>query len=113
MTLSALPHQTARTVRVCRLHDLSPGIGRSFNIAGRAITLFRTREDKLRAIDSICPHAGAPLADGILASGCVVCPYHAHRFDLTTGQCESASLEAVDTYPVRIESTWVVVSLPD
>jgi len=58
--------------------------GRSVDVGGRRIAVFRT-PDGFRAIDHACPHAGGPLGDGIVAGGCVTCPLHGLRFDLETG----------------------------
>jgi nitrite reductase (NADH) small subunit len=59
--------------------------GRSVRVAGRRVAVFRT-EDGFSAIDAACPHLGGPLADGIVAGGCVTCPLHGRRFDLRTGE---------------------------
>src|SRR3954447_22942548 len=59
--------------------------GRSVEVDGRRLAVFRT-PDGFRAIDHACPHAGGPLADGIVAGGCVTCPLHNLRFELTTGE---------------------------
>lgn len=32
-----------------------------------------------------CPHLGAPMCDGFVHRGTLVCPWHGSRFDLTTG----------------------------
>jgi nitrite reductase (NADH) small subunit len=58
--------------------------GRSLWAGDRRIAVFRTPEG-FRAIDGACPHAGGPLADGIVADRCVTCPLHGRRFDLLTG----------------------------
>ena len=50
-------------------------------VGGRRVAVFRT-PDGFRAIDHACPHAGGPLADGIVADRCVTCPLHGWRFDL-------------------------------
>src|SRR3954463_3543594 len=97
--------------RVCRIDELSPGLGRTFDVAGRRIALFRTRQGMILATDAACPHAGAPLADGIVTGQCVVCPYHARRFDLTTGKCDDANTPAIRSYPVTVHGDWVSVDL--
>lgn len=108
VTDSALGTVTA----VCRLDDLPPGIGRTFEVGGLRIALYRTREGMIHAIDAACPHAGAPLADGIVAGRCVVCPYHARRFDLATGNCDDGQTPAVRIYPVSIHGDRVSVTVP-
>jgi nitrite reductase (NADH) small subunit len=58
--------------------------GRSVAVAGRRIAVFRTPGGH-HAIGAACPHAGGPLADGLVADSCVTCPLHGWRFDLRTG----------------------------
>jgi len=60
--------------------------GRSVAVGDRRLAVFRTAGG-YHAIDHACPHAGGPLADGIVAGGCVTCPLHGLRFDLITGEC--------------------------
>jgi nitrite reductase (NADH) small subunit len=59
--------------------------GRTVTVDGRRIAVFRTPEG-FHAIDATCPHAGGPLADGLVADRCVTCPLHGWRFDLTSGR---------------------------
>ena len=47
------------------------------------------RRHASRALDAVCPHRGGPLADGQTDADVVVCPLHAHVFDLGTGACRS------------------------
>lgn len=39
----------------------------------------------VHVMESRCTHRGASLHDGSVENGCVVCPWHQSRFDLTTG----------------------------
>ena len=55
-------------------------------VAGHSITLFRDATGQARALDSECPHRGSNLARGRVIDGCLVCPYHAWRFD-AAGKC--------------------------
>jgi vanillate O-demethylase monooxygenase subunit len=45
-------------------------------VCGVRLALFRDGDGKPRALDARCPHRGANLADGTVAGGCLVCPYH-------------------------------------
>lgn len=54
-----------------------------------------------RAIDNNCPHASAPLCDGSMLDGKVVCYLHCWEFDLKTGACDVGPQWNVRTYPVR------------
>jgi NAD(P)H-dependent nitrite reductase small subunit len=109
--LTAINTITVLPVRVCRIDEISPGMGRAFTIGQRSIAVFRNRTGVFQATDNACPHAGAPLADGILADNCIVCPYHARRFDLKSGKCEGHALR-VTPYAVSLHDGWVFVGVP-
>ena len=85
-------------MRLGRVEDVPMLEGRSVELDGRRIAVFRT-PDGFRAIDNACPHAGGPLADGIVADRCVTCPLHGLRFDLDSGVSVDGTAR-VRTYPV-------------
>ncbi|HEY5196413.1 MAG TPA: nitrite reductase small subunit NirD [Solirubrobacteraceae bacterium] len=85
---------------VCRVEDVPLGEGRAVELDGRRVAVFQTRNGWY-ALDQRCPHRGGPLADGIVADGCVTCPLHDRRFDLATGRCHSDELR-VGVYEVKI-----------
>ena len=64
------------------------------------IALFE-HDGALRALENSCPHAGGPLADGIVARGAVECLWHGWAFDLSTGACRSGPSRPVRTFAVR------------
>jgi nitrite reductase (NADH) small subunit len=80
------------------------GEGRVFTVAGTDVAVFRTRGGELFATQPRCPHRGGPLADGIVGGGAVVCPLHARRFDLATGEVLGGGhpCAALTTYPVQL-----------
>jgi nitrite reductase (NADH) large subunit len=120
----ATPHQfgalppvseaRAGTLRVAALADLPVGEGRALKVGAREIALFRIAEREVRALAARCPHAGGPLADGIVAGDKVTCPLHAWKFDLATGEGTSPAghCEGIPTYPVHLEGDEVWLSLP-
>ena len=60
---------------------------------GRAYVVWR-REGGIGALRDVCPHRGAPLSQGCVRGGNVVCPYHGWTFD-ATGRCtDMPALEA-------------------
>jgi nitrite reductase (NADH) small subunit len=58
--------------------------GRRATVDGRRVAVFRMPSG-FAATDAACPHKGGPLSDGLVADGCVTCPLHNWRMDLTTG----------------------------
>jgi nitrite reductase (NADH) small subunit len=93
------------------LSDIPPGEGRAYAVGGRQVAVFRLRDGGVRALDAVCSHRGGPLADGQADADVVVCPLHAHVFDLRTGSCRSGQND-VAAYPARVEGGDVVVVLP-
>src|SRR4051794_35774143 len=65
--------------------DLGPldriplGEGRTFNLGGREVAVFRTRMGVF-ATDAMCPHKTGRLADGLVGDGKVICPLHGFKF---------------------------------
>ncbi len=53
--------------------------------AGDADVILLRSGGRLHAYGEHCPHLGAPLSDGWLSNGSIVCPCHGARFELSTG----------------------------
>lgn len=98
-------------VRIASVADIPPGSGREFVAGGRIVALFHVNE-RFYALDGICPHAGGPLAEGVL-SGCVVtCPWHGWQFDVSTGRhCLNPHIRQAQ-FPVDIVNGEIFVELP-
>ena len=89
------------------------GTGRTVEVAGRRIALFR-HEGRVHALDDACPHQGASLGDGVLSGGDVPCPFHAWHFDLCSGRNTDTIDACVEVFPARVGTGGVVeVGLPD
>ena len=71
-------------VRVAGAGELAPGESGVGEAAGRAIAVFNV-DGRYYAIDNLCPHRGGPLAEGDLEGAVIACPWHAWRWDVTTG----------------------------
>ena len=69
-------------------------------VAGQVVAVFRTAEG-LFAIDGMCAHQGGPIAEGIVESGCVTCPWHGWQYELATGIQTINRQPLQQTYPVR------------
>ncbi len=59
-------------------------------------------QDGYRVIDNVCPHASAPLCDGAVLDGKVVCHLHLWEFDLETGRCDVGDEWSVRVYENRV-----------
>jgi nitrite reductase (NADH) small subunit len=84
------------------LDRIPPGEGRTFELRGKRVAVFRTRAGEVFATQASCPHRQGPLADGLLGERCVVCPLHGFKFDLATGAPIGHACGQVATYPVSV-----------
>jgi ferredoxin-nitrite reductase len=101
----------AASTAVCRASELAEGVGRLVTVGGKSLALFR-HDGRVVAVDAECPHEGGPLQEGTIEQGCVVCPWHAYRFDVTSGRCETDPSLGVRTYPTTVKDDVVHVEVP-
>jgi nitrite reductase/ring-hydroxylating ferredoxin subunit len=84
------------------LAAMTPGKGVCVDVAGKKLAVFLV-EGRALAIDEFCPHRNAPLHEGMCVGLEVVCPWHAARFDLTTGAHKNPPAKSgVKSYPTQI-----------
>lgn len=93
--------------RLGPLSAIPPGEGRQFHIGGRDIAVFHARNGQAYATQAFCPHQAGPLADGLLGGTTLVCPFHAWKFDLATGQPLLGTC-GLQTYTVRLDDDGIV-----
>lgn len=86
------------------LSQIPPGESRNFEVAGERIAVFHTRAGEVFATQANCPHKNGPLADGLVGGGTVICPLHAWKFELATGEPVMGSCR-LKTYPVRVSDS--------
>jgi nitrite reductase (NADH) small subunit/3-phenylpropionate/trans-cinnamate dioxygenase ferredoxin subunit len=98
-------------MKVAAIHDVPPGTGRVVQVAGRAIALFNV-DGTFHALDNACTHRGGPLGSGRLDGTIVTCPWHANRFDVTTGRVVTG-VQSVAAYTVQVRGHDVLVDVPD
>lgn len=70
---------------VARVGDIPEGEGRAFEVEGRMVAVFLTGGEYSAILDA-CSHMGASLASGHVEQGGVMCPWHAWRFCVKSGQ---------------------------
>ena len=101
-------------VRVTPCENVPLREGRAVRIGSYDLALFNLG-DRFLATDGNCPHQGGPLCDGIVTGSSVVCPLHAWKIDLESGQVERPSAmkdHCVRTYPTRVDDGVVSIGLP-
>jgi nitrite reductase (NADH) small subunit len=68
------------------INAIPPGQGRCYVVGNQEIAVFRQRDGRLFATQNRCPHRQGPLSEGLVGNGKVICPLHAHHFDLESGK---------------------------
>ena len=84
----------------------------AITLNGKLIAVFRCG-DAVHAIDDVCPHMGASLADGHVEGGIVTCPWHAWRFRLNDGTWADNPRIKIGSYQVRVQGDEVQVAVPE
>jgi ferredoxin-nitrite reductase len=82
--------------------DLPEGTGKALSINGCEVAVFRC-QGALYALENSCPHAGGSLAGGIIEGDEVICPLHAHRFNVKTGACSTDPQLRATTVPIVLQ----------
>jgi nitrite reductase (NADH) small subunit len=103
-----------RWIRITPTGNIPPREGRAVLVGDREIALFNLG-DQFLATDNQCPHKGGPLCDGLVTGSSVVCPLHAWKVNLASGQVERPSHgkdHCVTTYPTRVDDGVVSIELP-
>ena len=100
----------ATRVRVAAVADVPEGTGRVVEAGGRTLALFNVN-GTFHALDNACPHRGGPLGEGDLDGPLVVCPWHAWRWDVTTGANANNPAVTVARVPVSVEAGAVFVQI--
>lgn len=91
--------------------ELLEGKGRPYQLEEHRIAVVR-HEERIYALDDLCPHADASIAFGRVENGCIACPWHYAEFDLRTGAVLSGPATSdIRTYLVREKDGQVEVCL--
>jgi nitrite reductase (NADH) small subunit len=107
----------AETITLTRINlgsaaAIPVGQGRCYVINGQEIAVFRQRDGRLFATENRCPHRKGPLSEGIVGDGRVICPMHAHQFNLQTGTGSEAH-ECVSVYDVDVENGKLMLNVEE
>lgn len=90
-------------VTLAPLSAIPEGEGRTFDVAGTRLAVFRGRDGAIFASQADCPHKNGPLADGLLGSGTLICPLHSLKFDLTSGKAHNSDC-SLKIYPAKLSA---------
>ncbi|MCC6327853.1 MAG: FAD-dependent oxidoreductase [Acidobacteria bacterium] len=96
-----------------KLSEINDGEMKEISIGETPILLTRVN-GKCNAIGARCTHYGAPLVDGALVDGKIICPWHHACFNAETGDLvEPPALDALPNYPLRIDGDDIYIEISD
>ena len=97
-------------VKVMSEEDLPVGKSAIISAGDDEIALFNYK-GKYYAIANKCPHRGAPLGEGRIEEGIVICPNHEWRFKLESGANMQNPELFIPTYPVKVKNENIYIGL--
>ena len=98
-------------VKVARTDEIQPGQAKIVDVKGKQIALFNVGGEYF-AIDNMCTHEEASLADGEVSGYEVTCPLHAAKFDIRSGEVLGPpAYDDVVSYSVRVSGGGVEVDV--
>jgi 3-phenylpropionate/trans-cinnamate dioxygenase ferredoxin subunit len=103
----------AEFVAVAHVNELEEGTAKTFTVNGEMIAIVRC-DGQFYAINNICSHAYAELAEGeIDPDECTIeCPLHGSLFSLETGRPRTLpAVTPVATYPLQIVGDEIQVAV--
>lgn len=82
-------------------------------VAGKEVAIINLG-GQFYAMDDICSHAYASMADGYIEGDCIECPLHGAQFNIKTGKAETPPATVdLATYQIKIEGSDIYVGLPN
>ncbi len=98
-------------VKVATNDELAPGQGKVVEVQGKEIALFNVGGAYF-AIDNMCTHEEASLADGEISGFEVTCPLHGAKFDVRSGRVVGPpAYDDVTSYSVRVSGADVEIDV--
>jgi 3-phenylpropionate/trans-cinnamate dioxygenase ferredoxin component len=98
-------------VKVAKTDELGPGQSKLVDVKGKRIALFNI-DGEFFAIDDMCTHEEASLAEGEISGYEVTCPLHGAKFDIRSGEVLGPpAYDDVASYPVRISGSDIEVEV--
>ena len=97
-------------VKVMSEEDLPIGKSAIISAGEDEIALFNYK-GKYYAVANKCPHRGAPLGEGRIEEGIVICPNHEWRFKLENGANMQNPELFIPTYPVKVKKENIYIGL--
>ncbi len=96
-------------VKACKISDINDIL--SIDINAYKIILVK-RGNNIYALDRICTHRYADLANGFINEDTITCPLHLAQFDITNGSALSPPAERpLKLYNIKIDDDYIYIDL--
>ena len=100
-------------VKTINISEINENSVKVVNIENKDIAIFNV-DGEFYAIDDLCSHAEASLAEGEVFDCKVECPLHGAEFDLKTGEAVTLpATQPVDTYMISVENDIIYLEMND
>jgi|SRR5580704_3694221 toluene monooxygenase system ferredoxin subunit len=98
--------------KVASLDDLWSGEMLGLDVDWNSVLLVNV-DDHVYAYADVCPHQKSRLSEGTLIGKTLRCARHHWEFDVCTGQGINPQSTCLRVFPVRIESSDILLDLED
>jgi nitrite reductase/ring-hydroxylating ferredoxin subunit/uncharacterized membrane protein len=108
-----VPHRAPpEWTRLCGLDELPEGELVQRMLGDQPLAVLR-QGDTVTAVSDVCSHLSAPLHEGEVVDGCIVCPWHGSTFRLADGSvARSPATAPLPVFEVQVDDGSVRVRLP-
>ena len=96
--------------KVANKSEVQNGQNKVVNANGKSLAIFNVN-GKFYCTDNTCLHRGGPLGEGTLEGNTITCPWHGWQYDVTSGECKTATGLKLKTYNVEVKGEEVFVEL--
>ena len=97
-----------------KINQINDGEMKAVKVDEKNKILLTKVDNKIFAVGASCTHYGAPLEDGVLFNGKIICPWHHACFSAKNGDLiEPPALNSLPNYSVKIENENIIVMLPE
>jgi nitrite reductase (NADH) small subunit len=97
--------------KICPLNEIPKLGSRLVRTKEKEIGVFRTDDDRVFAINNLCPHKKGPLSQGIVYGDTVQCPLHNWKISLIDGKAEEPDEGETPCYQTKVEDGIVFLEI--
>jgi len=102
-----------REVKAAKINELNDGEMKSVPLGDGKEVLLTRINGNYNALGANCTHYGAPLADGVICKGVIMCPWHHACFDAVTGNLlEPPARDSLPVFETKVIDDDVIVMVP-